>query len=455
MAQYPSQVPVLTTKSDGAGNYVLAAHVNDLQNEVIALAEGLLNGVAHNLVPAVTNLRDLGTTGSRFKDLYLSGAATITGAVTAASFTGDGSGLTSVPISGNINDLADVSITTPSNGHVLTYNSGTGDWENAAPAGGGGGATQLNDLTDVTLTTPSANQVLQYNGSTLRWENTSPTSIPAGLVAPYGGAAAPSGWLLCDGSAVSRTTYAALFTAISTTFGVGDGVTTFNVPDMRGVFPLGKAAAGTGSTLGGGGGALDHTHTTSAHTHGAGSYAAASHSHAAGTLVGATHTHGVGTLVSSSHTHAVGTLTVASHSHGIDLVGGALSGGAHTHTGTTDATDVGPVPANLGDLSEGTEPVVESLTTGSHTHTFTTGSDGAHTHNVEGTSDGATASITGVTAATTPTLSGNTAASGTITVTGSTTAAAPAVSGTSASGGGSDTGANNPAFLTLNFIIKT
>src|SRR6185503_20590605 len=46
--------------------------------------------------------------------------------------------------------------------------------------------------------------------------------------------AAPSGWLNCDGSAVSRTTYANLFAAIGTTFGAGDGSTTFNVPDLRG-----------------------------------------------------------------------------------------------------------------------------------------------------------------------------------------------------------------------------
>lgn len=52
----------------------------------------------------------------------------------------------------------------------------------------------------------------------------------------------PSGWLECDGSAVSRTTYAALFAAISTTFGAGDGSTTFNLPDLRGRTPLGKGA---------------------------------------------------------------------------------------------------------------------------------------------------------------------------------------------------------------------
>ena len=57
---------------------------------------------------------------------------------------------------------------------------------------------------------------------------------PPGFIGSYGGASAPAGWLLCNGQAVSRTTYAALFVAAGITFGAGDGVTTFNIPDMRG-----------------------------------------------------------------------------------------------------------------------------------------------------------------------------------------------------------------------------
>lgn len=85
--------------------------------------------------------------------------------------------------------------------------------------------------------------------------------LPPGVTLPYGGTSAPPGYLLCDGSAVSRTTYATLFTILSTTYGVGDGSTTFNLPDLRQRFPMGKATSGTGSTLGGTGGAIDHTHT--------------------------------------------------------------------------------------------------------------------------------------------------------------------------------------------------
>jgi microcystin-dependent protein len=69
---------------------------------------------------------------------------------------------------------------------------------------------------------------------------------PSGAVTAYAGAVAPPGWLLCDGSAVSRTTYGTLFTAIGVAYGAGDGSTTFNLPDLRGRAPIG---AGTGSGL--------------------------------------------------------------------------------------------------------------------------------------------------------------------------------------------------------------
>lgn len=70
-------------------------------------------------------------------------------------------------------------------------------------------------------------------------------SAPAGSVIDFAGSSAPSGWLICDGSVISRTTYAALFAAIGTTWGVGDGSTTFGIPDARGVFIRGAGVNGT------------------------------------------------------------------------------------------------------------------------------------------------------------------------------------------------------------------
>ncbi len=61
-------------------------------------------------------------------------------------------------------------------------------------------------------------------------------AAPSGAIIPFGFPTAPSGWLVCNGAAYSRTTYSSLFTAISTLWGSGDGSTTFNIPDFRGMF---------------------------------------------------------------------------------------------------------------------------------------------------------------------------------------------------------------------------
>ena len=90
---------------------------------------------------------------------------------------------------------------------------------------------------------------------------------PAGIVMPFAGSVAPEGYLLCDGSAVSRSTYSELFTAIGTTYGAGDGSTTFNVPDLSGRVVLGVSQS---HALGTSGGEAAHTLTENelpAHTH--------------------------------------------------------------------------------------------------------------------------------------------------------------------------------------------
>ena len=74
-------------------------------------------------------------------------------------------------------------------------------------------------------------------------------AIPTGAMMDFAGSAAPLGWLLCDGSAVSRTTYPALFGVLGTTYGAGDGTTTFNVPDLRGRVAV-AADPGSANTTG-------------------------------------------------------------------------------------------------------------------------------------------------------------------------------------------------------------
>lgn len=104
------------------------------------------------------------------------------------------------------------------------------------------------------------------------------TGSPAGIIAPFAGTSAPSGWLACQGQAISRSTYATLFTAIGTTWGSGDGSTTFNLPDLRGMFLRGTGTNATGSSSGAVGPSvgtyaadtyLNHSHTAtdSGHSH--------------------------------------------------------------------------------------------------------------------------------------------------------------------------------------------
>ena len=69
--------------------------------------------------------------------------------------------------------------------------------------------------------------------------------VPSGMIMPFGGSSAPTGFLSCDGSAISRLTYSTLFTAIATTWGVGNGSSTFNVPDLRAMFLRGTGTHGT------------------------------------------------------------------------------------------------------------------------------------------------------------------------------------------------------------------
>ena len=78
-----------------------------------------------------------------------------------------------------------------------------------------------------------------------------PALVPPGMVNAFAGTTAPTGYLICDGSAVSRTTYADLFAVTGTNYGVGDGATTFNLPDLRGEFIRGfDAGRGVDPTRG-------------------------------------------------------------------------------------------------------------------------------------------------------------------------------------------------------------
>ncbi len=87
-------------------------------------------------------------------------------------------------------------------------------------------------------------------------------TLPIGAIMPFGSDTIPDNWLLCNGQAVSRTTYQELFNTIGTTYGNGDGFTTFNLPDLQGKIPVGKDENDEDfDTLGNTGGEKEHTMT--------------------------------------------------------------------------------------------------------------------------------------------------------------------------------------------------
>jgi len=123
-------------------------------------------------------------------------------------------------------------------------------------------SSDVNVHTDLIVSSDvTANLVKQYDPADL--PNTY-ILLPPGCILPFASTTVPDGYLLCDGSAVSRTTYSALFTVVSTTYGGGDGSTTFNVPNLVGRFIYGANGVATI------GGSTTQTLTTSnmpAHSH--------------------------------------------------------------------------------------------------------------------------------------------------------------------------------------------
>lgn len=122
-------------------------------------------------------------------------------------------------------DTADVAATTAQTAAETAQTTANTAVTNAATAQttANGAISNIGDLTNL-QTTNKNNLVTAINELILY----------AGIVLPYAGSVAPDGYILCDGSAISRTTYSKLFTAIGTTYGAGDGSTTFNVPNLKG-----------------------------------------------------------------------------------------------------------------------------------------------------------------------------------------------------------------------------
>lgn len=329
-----------------------------------------LSLAATGLTPAAA--LDIGTSGNKFKDLYLSGDITVGGTVDGVDIASRDADLAAVE------DLAD---------------------KNAADIASLSGASGL---------------------------------VPSGTIVMTGRTTAPTGYLHCNGAAVSRSTYASLFSAIGTTYGAGDGASTFNVPDLRGRFALGKASSGTGSTLGQTGGALGHTHTGPSHQH------TFSHSHTV-----PNHTHTV-----KKHYHGMGS--------GADL--NITSSGSHTHTGVTDTGNSGydgTIRVQTSDRAGGNKNDVSPDASSTAIVSITNAFDPAHQHVISAYAaahphpktdfDGRIGVVTGG-------VNGNTDQSTTSSGTCTTSAISATVTEYEGTG---DTGPNDPAYCVVNYMIKT
>jgi len=187
-----------------------------------------------------------------------------------------------------------------------------------------------------------------------------PSVIPVGIIQMFAGSTAPNGWLVCDGSTVSRSAYSDLFKIIGTTYGAGNSNTTFTLPDMRGRFAMG---AGTGTGL---------------NTSGSGAVSGSSQTaRTVGQWLG-------------EETHLLTTAELASHTHANTVSGGSTgNAGSHSHTPSGSIGNAGLGTNNLavagGSQWGFTTSATITNTVADHTHPFTpsisnvaAGSDSRH-----------------------------------------------------------------------------
>jgi len=213
-------------------------------------------------------------------------------------------------------------------------------------------AEQANEIDPIFSSSPAKNIT---NADIERWNSlNNPSGIPVGIILPYAGSSAPNGYLICDGSAISRSTYASLFAVIGTTYGNGDGSTTFNLPDLRGRIPVGLHNTGTFNSLGSTGGSETHVISIDElppHNHTATISTAGEHTHTGTTTNNGNHNHnytrtvvtgGASTTLPGGNTNTVitrvnynetyTTQNSGNHNHNLEI----NNAGSHTHNITID-----------------------------------------------------------------------------------------------------------------------
>jgi microcystin-dependent protein len=209
-----------------------------------------------DIIPTANNSSNIGSNGVFLRTVHaqnilLSGVLTAGGNINASNFISAGSSQVATNLSvGGLVNIPNNTISTSTTTGALTVGGGAGVAGNLHVGG-----------TIITATLPSGTA----NTAVATTAFVQTVALPSGSLMMWPAAAAPTGWLLCNGSAVSRTAYAALFAIIGTTYGIGDGSTTFNLPNYTNRVPVGAAGLYALGVTGGSKDAtvVSHTHTAS------------------------------------------------------------------------------------------------------------------------------------------------------------------------------------------------
>jgi microcystin-dependent protein len=204
---------------------------------------------------------------------------------------------------------------------------------------------------NVVLTNDAGDLLINYN-----------KIVPCGSIVNYSGDSSPNGWLICDGSEISKTTYSNLFSVIGTKYGSAADINNFKLPDLGERLPIGYKS-GT-NNLGNTGGSNSITLNTTqmpSHTHTGTSDESGSHTHTGTSDANGLHTH---SITDPGHTHSQTTINDDFNNSGANPPGfSSDSAGSRTWNNISTATTGISINAD-----------------GSHSHAFTTGETGIHSH---------------------------------------------------------------------------
>lgn len=335
-----SRVKTFDSTGISPGGVLFAGDLNNIQDHFADLTNLTQNVSVGSLI--------VGGAGLALSQ-YATGILRVSGALRVDSVV---NAVTGFQVNGTALSVTHLSDGTTGTGAVVRANGPTFTGIPHAPTASPGDAS---DLLATTAFVAAALTAVGAGGS----------SVPSGVILPFAGVSAPSGYLLCDGSEVSRSTYSTLFTAISTAYGAGNGTTTFNVPDMRGRVPVGKTSAGTFPTLGATGGEETHNLIVGEMPSHAHSESAVSAGTPSGTVVAAS----AGTPSGTIHVLVIGTGGIAA-SHFNTSTTGAAAGDANSANDIATATFTGAVM-------------------GAHGHTFSGTALPTHSHTINNTGGGA------------------------------------------------------------------